>query len=138
MKNIYSYLLWFMLLVMSSCNQDYLNEYMVEDKIYLNEAGLNTPTIFNWGTYTYDLYVIKGGKGGQGAKVRLVVDETVLSDYNKTNGTSYKMMPKGGYVLKDAELSFGKEDYRKAFKIDPFMECRSGKTICLALSYGDY
>lgn len=118
MKNIYSYLLWFMLLVMSSCNQDYLNEYMVEDKIYLNEAGLNTPTIFNWGTYTYDLYVIKGGKGGQGAKVRLVVDETVLSDYNKTNGTSYKMMPKGGYVLKDAELSFGKEDYRKAFKID--------------------
>ena len=74
--------------------------------------------IFNWGTYTYDLYVIKGGKGFQGAKVRLTVDETVLSDYNKVNGTSYKMMPKEGYALKETELSFGKEDYRKAFKID--------------------
>ncbi|MFQ9020463.1 MAG: DUF1735 domain-containing protein [Parabacteroides merdae] len=117
MKNIYSYLLWFMLLVMSSCNQDYLNEYMVEDKIYLNEAGLNTPTIFNWGTYdlTMICMYIKEAREGQGAKVRLVVDETVLSDYNKTNGTSYKMMPKGGYVLKDAELSFGKEDYQKGF-----------------------
>lgn len=118
MKNIYNYFVGLMLLVMLSCNQDYLNEYMVEDKIYLNEAGLNTPAIFNWGTFTYDLYVIKGGKGLQGAKVRLVVDETVLSDYNKANGTSYEMMPESGYVLKETELSFGKDEYRKSFKID--------------------
>lgn len=116
--NIGYYLILTVLLIMTSCNQDYLNEYMVDDKIYLNEAGLITPAVFNWGTYTQDVYVIKGGKGFQGAQVKLVIDETLLADYNTANGTSYKLMPEECYALKEAQLSFGKEDYRKTFKID--------------------
>lgn len=116
--NIWQYLVLTVLLMMTSCNQDYLDEYMVDDKIYLNEAGLKTPAVFNWGTYTHDLYVIKGGKGFQGAQVKLVIDETLLADYNSANGTSYEIMPQECYELKEAQISFGKEDYRKSFKID--------------------
>lgn len=106
------------LLLTSSCDQDYLNEYMVDDKIYLNEPGLTAPTIFNWGTYTHDLYVIKGGKGLQNARVKLVIDEALLSEYNQVNGTSYQVMPSDCYAAKISELTFGKGDYRKSFQVD--------------------
>lgn len=117
-NRIIQYLSLAVLLFVSACSQEYLDEYRVDDKIYLNESGLNTPTVFNWGTYTHDVYVIKGGKGFQGAHVKLVIDEAKLSEFNASNGTSYKIMPDNCYAIKVSELTFGKEDYRKSFQIE--------------------
>ena len=74
--------------------------------------------VFNWGTFTYELPVIKSGKGNHSATVRLSVDESVLAAYNETNGTDYKLMPDNCYSLKEGSLSFTEDDYRKFFLID--------------------
>lgn len=74
--------------------------------------------VFNWGTFTYELPVIKSGKGNHSATVRLSVDESVLAAYNEANGSDYKLMPENCYSLKEGLLSFAEEDYRKSFLID--------------------
>lgn len=100
-----------------SCD-DYLNNDELDDQIYLQKSGLTETEIFNWGTFTYKLPVIKSGKGNHTTSVKLDVDETILSKYNETNNTSYKMLPADCFMLKEATLNFTKDDYRRMFLID--------------------
>jgi len=104
--------LWFV-----SCDE-YRDADELDDQLYLQKSGLLEAKVFNWGTFTYELPVIKSGKGNHSATVRLSVDESVLAAYNETNGTDYKLMPDNCYSLKEGSLSFTEDDYRKFFLID--------------------
>lgn len=104
--------LWFV-----SCDE-YRDADELDDQLYLQKTGLMEAKVFNWGTFTYELPVIKSGKGNHSATVRLQVDESVLVAYNEENGTDYKLMPENCYSVKEKMLSFAEEDYRKFFLID--------------------
>ena len=86
------------------------------DQLYLQKSGVAEATVFNWGTYTYKLPVIKSGKGNHAASVRLTVDETLIDEYKTANPedtTIYMMLPENCYTLKESSLSFAVEDTRK-------------------------
>ncbi len=100
-----------------SC-EDYLNQDELEDQLYLQKSGLVDAEIFNWGTFTYNLPVIKSGKGNHTATVELYVDETILSTFNEVNGTNYVLLPENCYIIKESVINFLDEDYRKMFLID--------------------
>jgi hypothetical protein len=101
-----------------SCSNDYLHNDELEDQVYLINTGLTAASVYNWGTYTYKLAVIKSGRGNKNASLKIVVDENALADYNATNGTSLELMPSECYSLKESSLDFSKDDYRKYFLID--------------------
>lgn len=110
--------LFLIYIVFTSCSDDYLNHSMVNDKIYLNSPGFNETNVFNWGTFTYDLVVVKGGKGMQNAQLKLAVEDSILTNYNEKNNKNYKLLPDNCYLLKTSELSIGKEEYQKSFQIE--------------------
>lgn len=117
MKKIIIQLLSLSLLLLSTACEDNRMNYMVDDQIYLLNPGFNETDIFNWGDFTYNLYVIKGGKGRQGASVEFQVNETLLTEYNAANGKNYKLLPAEYYTIINKQISFGAEDYRKSFQI---------------------
>lgn len=91
------------------------------DQLYLQKSGLTEATVFNWGTYTYKLPVIKSGKGNHAATVRLTVDETLIDEYKAANpedSIEYRVLPENCYTLTESSLSFAVEEYRKYFLID--------------------
>ena len=49
--------LWFV-----SCDE-YRDADELDDQLYLQKSGLLEAKVFNWGTFTYELPVIKSGKG---------------------------------------------------------------------------
>lgn len=100
-----------------SCDE-YRDANELDDQLYLQKTGLTEMKVFNWGTFTYELPVIKSGKGNHSATVKLLVDESVLTAYNEANGTDYRMMPENCYSLREGSLSFTEDDYRKYFLID--------------------
>lgn len=105
------------LFTMFACKDTRMN-YMVDDKVYLLNPGLNETTIFNWGDFTYNLYVIKSGKGQQGATVKLNIDEVIMQKYNTEHHSQYKLLPEDCYTVKVNSLSFNSSDYRQAFLVD--------------------
>lgn len=106
------------ILGLMSCSEDFMDHNMVDDKVYLQQPGFNETAIFNWGTYTHNLTVIKSGKGKQGAQLKLVIEDSILANYNEANKTSYKMIPDNCYEIKTSEISFSEADYRKSFIIE--------------------
>lgn len=109
----------------------------LDDQLYLQKSGLAEATIFNWGTYTYKLPVIKSGKGNHAATVRLTVDETVIDEYkasNPENTIEYLMLPENCYTLTESSLSFAVEEYRKYFLIDFDAEALAAAEEALATS----
>ncbi|MDO5571983.1 MAG: DUF1735 domain-containing protein [Bacteroidales bacterium] len=118
MKNIFKAIIISVLSICTYSCSDYLDNDILDDQIYLAKSGLTNVDVFNWGVYSYNLPVIKSGKGSNSAIVVLSVDESILKEYNKKNGTSYKILPKNCYSLDDSELAWDKKDYRKFFSID--------------------
>lgn len=101
-----------------SCSEDFMDHNIVDDKVYLQQSGFSETAIFNWGTYSYNLAVIKSGKGMQGAQLKLAIEDSILVNYNEANNTSYKMLPENCYSIKTSEISFSDKDYRKSFVVD--------------------
>jgi hypothetical protein len=105
------------LLSLSAC-QDERNNYMVNDKIGLLNPNLIEAKVYNGINANYNLYVIKSGKGQQNTQVSISVEDSVLKNYNSANGTNYVQLPENCYTITSKTLSFGKEDYCKAFEIN--------------------
>ncbi|MDQ6480704.1 DUF1735 domain-containing protein [Dyadobacter sp. LHD-138] len=97
----------------ASCEDRRMNN-MAEDKVYLNNFGLNNQNIYKGENFNYNLQVIKSGVGSQNGEVTLNVDETLLAKYY---GTKYTLLPASYYTLKSSVLTIGKSDYQVPFEI---------------------
>lgn len=75
------------LFIASACTDDRDN-LMVNDQIGLLHSTYTETEVFRGMDTSYQLFVIKSGKGKQEAEVSISVDETVLQSYNTDNGTS--------------------------------------------------
>ena len=80
------------LFIASACTDDRDN-LMVNDQIGLLHSTYTETEVFRGMDTSYQLFVIKSGKGKQEAEVSISVDETVLQSYNTDNGTSIQLLP---------------------------------------------
>lgn len=100
----------------ASCSEDN-NLNMIPDSLYLNNAGVNTVTVYD-GTginATTEVVVVKAGKGFVGANVTLKIDETLLT--GKYSEGDYITLPSDCYSFDRTTLEFAKDDYLKSIYI---------------------
>lgn len=107
----------FVFFVFFSCVEDSRMHNMVNDSIYIKDSQLNQITVFNWGEFNYELVVVKSGVDQQSADVELIVNEEYLSEFNKSNGIDFSLLPQEYYKIVSNKIAFSKDDYIKNFEI---------------------
>lgn len=119
MKSHFKILVFILLLlcVHSSCVDNRMHN-MVDDKVYVLKPSYNEVKVFNWEGFVYSFEVIKSGVGQQSSDIKLIVDESYLTNYNQENGTSYKLLPENLYTIKTNQMSLSSKDYRVLFPIE--------------------
>lgn len=110
------FILMLFLFVGSAC-EDSLMHNMVDDQVYVLEPGFHNEEMANWDNFTYDLFVIKSGMGQQEANLEVVIDESLLAEYNNAHQTTYKLLPQEYYRIESKTLLMSKKEYRNSFKI---------------------
>ena len=76
----------------TSC-ESAINNYMVDDTVALLTPGLVQTNVYLGLDDPTEVYVLKSGKGFQGADVSIAVDEVVLSTYNSTASQQITHIP---------------------------------------------
>ena len=99
-----------------SCEDNRLDG-MVEDQIYLLNHDFFNVDVFNFGEFTSNVVVCKGGIGQSSAEVELLVDQTLISRHNNNFGTSYQMLPSNCYTLSATKLLFETKDVRQVVTV---------------------
>lgn len=103
--------------IMSSC-ESAIDNFMVDDTVSLLTPGLVKDKVYIGNDDPYEIYVLKSGKGFQGARVSIAVDETVLEKYNEEASAKLAMMPADCYKLTLASLELVASDYQKPFLLE--------------------
>ena len=92
---------------------DHRLDGMVDDKVYLLNYDLQHLDVFNFGEYTSNVAICKGGMGTLAANVELALDPEAIIRYNNFNGTSYKILPSSCYELSANNFHFDAKDIRQ-------------------------
>ncbi|MCD7969877.1 MAG: DUF1735 domain-containing protein [Alistipes sp.] len=90
--------------------KDERNNNMVDDTILFRNSGTDAFVTLSMLAETYNVVVLKSGKGTVEATAIVFASEDALSRYNLENGTDYEMLPASYYTLSQTELKFGKSD----------------------------
>lgn len=106
-----------LLFIHTACTDNRMHN-MVDDSVYVLKPSFNEVKVFNWDGFTYSLEIVKSGVGQQSSEVKLVVDESYLTNYNLDNGTAYKLLPENLYSIKTTQMSLSTKDYRVLFPIE--------------------
>lgn len=115
MKNIY-WLIIPVLMMIASC-VDHRLDGMTDDQLYLLNYDMNDVEVYNFGEYSSDVVICKGGIGEMEADVELELNQELIIRYNNFNGTTYKMLPSNCYEMSETQFHFNKNDIRKVMKI---------------------
>src|SRR5690625_2245503 len=70
-----------------ACEDNRLSD-MVDDKIYLLNAGEKIVNVVNWPDVPFELIAIKSGMGNQNGVIQLISDRSILDDYNEIGRAS--------------------------------------------------
>lgn len=101
---------------MTSC-ESAIDNFMVDDTVSLLTPGLVKDNVYVGLDDPYEVYVLKSGKGFQGARVSIAVDKSVLDEYNATAAARLEMMPSDCYELTLPVLDLVASDYQRPFLI---------------------
>ncbi len=122
MKKIFKNILLSALMIasVSSCVTDDRNNFLPDDSFGFNNAvNENVVTLPIYGG-SYDLAIIKSGKGFNEGTVNITTSNADLLAYNEQFGTSYFPLPKNQelYSFSENSISFSKEDVTKPLRIE--------------------
>lgn len=98
----------------TSC-ESAINNYMVDDTVALLTPGLVQTNVYFGLDDPTEVYVLKSGKGFQGADVSLSVDEAVLAAYNATASQQISLIPSDCYTITVSSLHINQDDYQVPF-----------------------
>lgn len=104
-------------LALASC-ESAINNYMVDDTVALLTPGLVTANVYTGLDDPTEVYVLKSGKGFQGAEVSIAVDDAVLSAYNADAAQTLSIVPSDCYTLTISTLHLSSDDYQVPFVIN--------------------
>ena len=113
------YILGAFALCLTAC-QDYRDDYMVEDSVYLRSADETLVAEYSVYDAVNRIGVIKAGKGFSSCTAELGVDNSLVGDYNFEHGTDYVPLPKSFYNASELDgltVKFGKDEARKMVDI---------------------
>lgn len=97
--------------------KDERNNNMVDDTVGFVMDVENAYVGISLLKESYELAIIKSGKGFQSATARLDVSELALAEYNATHGTNYVLLPAECYNISAMTIGFSKDDIRKMVDI---------------------
>lgn len=99
--------------LLAGCEDD-RNNFMVSDSVSFVGTTEELQQIKEISIYdqTYDIPVVKNGKGMSAATVHLQASQAALTAYNEAHGTAYAYLPENCYEMTSA-LHFGEGDFRK-------------------------
>ena len=144
MKKFFKNILAFALTItaVASCVDD-RNNFLPEDSFGFNKtAGDNVVTLPIY-VGSYDIAVIKSGKGLNEGAVDIITSNADLLAYNKQYETDYLALPsdKGLYSFNTSSISFGTDDVTKSFTIDwdiakvaEYMEKEPSNKYCIPVA----
>ena len=120
MKKFFKNILAFALTItaVASCVDD-RNNFLPEDSFGFNKtAGDNVVTLPIYGG-SYDIAVIKSGKGLNAGVVDITTSNADLLAFNKQYGTDYIPLPAdaGLYSFNTESIDFGTDDVTKSFTL---------------------
>ena len=144
MKKIFKYILLSAMTItaVASCADD-RNNFLPDDSFgFNNKAGENVVTLPIYGG-SYDINVIKSGKGLNEGVVNITTSYKDLNNYNKQYGVEYIPLPEDQelYSFNTENISFGKEDIIKSFtlswdiaKVAAFMKEEPANQYCIPVA----
>jgi len=115
-KTIYTALFAVFAAGLSSCDSA-IDNFMVDDTVSLVNPGLVEEKVYTGLEDPSTVYALKSGKGFQSAKVSIVVDKTVLDQYNETAEQQLSELPADCYTITVSSLDLSKGDYMRPFLI---------------------
>ena len=144
MKKIFKNILLSALMVASvSCVEDDRNNFLPDDSFgFNNKLNENVVTLPIYGG-SYELSVIKSGKGFNDGTVNITTSNADLLAYNEEFGTSYFPLPKDQnlYSFGSDAISFTKEEVTKPLtiswniaKVAEFMANEPAKQYCIPVA----
>ena len=126
----------------ASCADD-RNNFLPDDSFgFNNKAGENVVTLPLYGG-SYDVSVIKSGKGLNEGVVNITTSNFDLNNYNKQYGVEYIPLPSDMdlYSFSTESIAFGTDDVTKSFtvswdiaKVAAFMEEEPANQYCIPVA----
>lgn len=94
----------YMLLTLYACSNidDCKVDCTIDTKFFIVNSGFKTIDFSNLVNDTYQIYVYKGGYNKESIKVGLNEVDSILTNYNVKNSTTYKLLPSSYYTIQDA------------------------------------
>ena len=144
MKKIFKHILLSALTItaVASCADD-RNNFLPEDSFgFNNKAGENVLTLPLYGG-SYEIDIIKSGKGLNEGVVDITTSNADLNNFNKTYGVEYIPLPTnmGLYSFSDESIAFGKDDVTKPItvswdiaKVAAYMEQEPANQYCIPVA----
>lgn len=101
----------------TSC-ESAIDNFMVDDTVALLTPGLVKTNIYLGLDNPTEVYVLKSGKGFQGADVSIIVDDAVLTEYNESAAQKLSAVPSDCYTITVGSLHINAGDYQVPFVIN--------------------
>lgn len=106
-----------MALPLSGCDVEY-DPIVILPDVVLEDSGMTTvPTVSIYQNDAYTVTLTRTEGLSKSAEFDVVVDQTLLNDYNELNGASFEMMPTSGYTIGVASIAFPEKAKTATFTI---------------------
>lgn len=118
MKRLYKILMMMALpLAVGSCDVEY-DPIVIYPDVTLENSGLtNVQTISIYQNDAYTVTLARTEGLSREAAFDIVLDQTILDEYNELNGASYTMMPESGYTIGVSEIVFPEKSKTASFTV---------------------
>lgn len=118
MKQFFKILMFAALaLPFSGCDVEY-DPIVILPDVVLEDSGMTTvPTVSIYQNDAYTVTLTRTEGLSKTAEFDIVVDQTLLDDYNELNGASFGMMPSLGYTIGVASVAFPEKAKTATFTI---------------------
>ncbi len=101
----------------SSCEVEY-DPIVILPDVALEDSGMTTvPTVSIYQNDAYTVTLTRTEGLSKAAEFDIVVDQTLIDEYNELNGTSFGMMPESGYTIGAASIAFPEKAKEATFTI---------------------
>ena len=101
----------------SGCDVEY-DPIVILPDVVLEDSGMTTvPTVSIYQNDAYTVTLTRTEGLSKAAEFDIVIDQTLLDDYNELNGASFGMMPVSGYTMGAASVIFPEKAKTATFTI---------------------
>lgn len=101
----------------SGCDVEY-DPIVVLPDVALEDSGMTTvPTVSIYQNDAYTVTLARTEGLSKAAEFDILVDPTLIDDYNELNGASFEQMPASGYTIGVASVSFAEKAKTATFTI---------------------